>query len=49
MDTTLNTDQPHTADCDTCGGSRVFDNEPAAQEWAADHADLGHVVNVEAA
>lgn len=47
MDTTTN-DQPHTGDCDTCGASHIFDNQVAAEEWQAEHGDLGHYPQIEA-
>lgn len=47
MNTTTN-DQPHTADCNTCGASHVFDNAHDAVEWQDDHTDLGHNVDVAA-
>lgn len=49
MNTTPNTDQPHTADCDTCGASHVFDNRADAEDFQANHGDMGHHVNIEEA
>lgn len=42
----LGEDAPTTADCADCGASHVFDTLADAEEWQADHGDLGHRVEI---
>lgn len=42
----LGQDAPTSADCATCGAAHVFDTLADAEDWQADHGDLGHRVEI---